>query len=184
MSESDILERMFDAWKNLYDVTLRWVLRHSRLTLAVFAIIFAVTGWMFATMPKDFLPSEDSGQLFAFTEAAQDVSFEEMSRLQQQAAADLCAAFPEQACHHISGRVLQLRRPAPAEVLSGRHRWAWGITRGLRQGCGFEMAADSAEVLADPPQPADCLQAPAALVARQGSQQEASSVGLAAAPSF
>ncbi len=81
------LERMFDAWKNAYDVTLRWVLRHRRFTLVAFVVIFAVTGWMFAKMPKDFLPSEDSGQLFAFTEAAQDVSFDAMTALQQQAAA-------------------------------------------------------------------------------------------------
>ena len=81
------LERMFEAWKNLYDVTLRWVMRHGRFTMVVFFAIFAVTAWMFVKMPKDFLPSEDSGQLFAFTEAAQDVSFQEMSRLQQQAAA-------------------------------------------------------------------------------------------------
>ncbi len=83
----NMLERMFDAWKNAYDVTLRWVLRHGRFTMVMFVAIFVVTGVMFARMPKDFLPSEDSGQLFAFTEAAQDVSFEEMSRLQQQAAA-------------------------------------------------------------------------------------------------
>jgi HAE1 family hydrophobic/amphiphilic exporter-1 len=81
------LERLFEAWRNLYDVTLRWVMRHGRFTLVVFAAIFAVTAWMFVKMPKDFLPSEDSGQLFAFTEAAQDVSFNEMARLQQQAAA-------------------------------------------------------------------------------------------------
>ncbi len=81
------LERLFEAWKNAYDVTLRWVLRHSRFTMVVFIAIFVVTGWMFVKMPKDFLPSEDSGQLFAFTEAAQDVSFDEMARLQQQAAA-------------------------------------------------------------------------------------------------
>ena len=67
------LERLFEAWKNAYDVTLRWVLRHSRFTMVVFIAIFVVTGWMFVKMPKDFLPSEDSGQLFAFTEAAQDV---------------------------------------------------------------------------------------------------------------
>ena len=83
----NLLERQFEAWKNLYAVTLRWVMRHGVLTLVAFFVIFAVTGWMFVKMPKDFLPSEDSGQLFAFTEAAQDVSFNEMSRLQQQAAA-------------------------------------------------------------------------------------------------
>ncbi len=81
------LERLFEAWLNLYDVTLRWVMRHGRFTMVVFFAIFAITAWMFVKMPKDFLPSEDSGQLFAFTEAAQDVSFTEMSRLQQMAAA-------------------------------------------------------------------------------------------------
>jgi multidrug efflux pump subunit AcrB len=55
--------------------------------MIAFALIFAVTGVLFAKMPKDFLPTEDSGQLFAFTEAAQDISFDAMSRLQQQAAA-------------------------------------------------------------------------------------------------
>ncbi len=81
------LERLFEAWRNLYAVTLRWVMRHSRFTMVAFFAIFAVTAWMFVKMPKDFLPSEDSGQLFAFTEAAQDVSFNEMARLQQMAAA-------------------------------------------------------------------------------------------------
>mgnify|MGYP001583414794 CR=1 FL=1 len=80
-------ERAFEAWKHAYDVSLQWVLRYRRLTIAVFLLIFAATGWLFATMPKDFLPSEDSGQLFAFTEAAQDVSFEAMSKLQLQASA-------------------------------------------------------------------------------------------------
>jgi len=80
-------EAAFDAWKHAYDVSLTWVLGRRRLAIIVFAAIFAVTGVMFAKMPKDFLPSEDSGQLFAFTEAAQDISFEAMSRLQQQAAA-------------------------------------------------------------------------------------------------
>jgi HAE1 family hydrophobic/amphiphilic exporter-1 len=80
-------ESVFDAWKHAYDVSLRWVLARRRLTMAVFALIFLATGILFATMSKDFLPSEDSGQLFVFTEAAQDVSFEAMSKLQQQAAA-------------------------------------------------------------------------------------------------
>ncbi len=80
-------EAVFDGWKRAYDVSLTWVMKRRRLTIIVFAAIFAVTAVMFAKMPKDFLPSEDSGQLFAFTEAAQDISFEAMSRLQQQAAA-------------------------------------------------------------------------------------------------
>ncbi len=84
-------EAAFDAWRRSYDVSLSWVLRHQRTTMFVFLLVFAATGWLFATMPKDFLPSEDSGQLFAFTEGAEDVSFEAMSKAQQQAAAIVLA---------------------------------------------------------------------------------------------
>src|SRR6185295_1698288 len=80
-------EAAFNAWKRSYDVTLSWVLRHQRITLFAFLAIFAGTAVMFVIMPKDFLPSEDSGQLFAFTEGAEDISFEAMSKAQQQAAA-------------------------------------------------------------------------------------------------
>ena len=38
-------------------------------------------------LPKGFIPTEDTGQIFAFTEGAQGVSFEKMAELQQQAAA-------------------------------------------------------------------------------------------------
>ena len=79
-------ERGFDAWRDLYGVTLRWVLAHQRLTLTVFLAICVVTGVLFARAPKGFLPSEDSGQLFVFTEGPQDVSFEGMVELQRQVA--------------------------------------------------------------------------------------------------
>ena len=38
-------------------------------------------------LPQGFIPTDDTGQIFAFTEAAQDVSFAEMVRHQQAAAA-------------------------------------------------------------------------------------------------
>ena len=79
-------EAAFDAWKRVYEVSLAWVMRHRRTTLVSFLLIFVATGVTFSRMPKDFLPTEDSGQLFAFTEAAQDTSFDAMAQLQQQAA--------------------------------------------------------------------------------------------------
>jgi len=51
------------------------------------AAIFAGTALLFAWMPKGFLPSDDVGQLFVITEAAQDISYDAMSNLQQQVAA-------------------------------------------------------------------------------------------------
>ena len=45
------------------------------------------TAWLFMTLPKGFIPNEDTGQVFAFTEAAQGTSFAQMTKLQQQASA-------------------------------------------------------------------------------------------------
>jgi HAE1 family hydrophobic/amphiphilic exporter-1 len=80
-------ERIFDGMRDVYDVSLKAALRHRRLVMALFLAIVVATGFLFYHMPKGFLPSEDTGQLFAFTEAAQDISFDAMSKLQQQAAA-------------------------------------------------------------------------------------------------
>jgi HAE1 family hydrophobic/amphiphilic exporter-1 len=79
-------ERAFDALLAVYRGGLDWVLRHRRTTMAVFGAIFAGTAVLFYYMPKGFLPSDDVGQVFVITEAAQDISFEAMSNLQQQVA--------------------------------------------------------------------------------------------------
>jgi HAE1 family hydrophobic/amphiphilic exporter-1 len=86
-------EAAFDAVKHAYDVSLSWVLRHRRATMLAFLAVFVATGWLFTVMPKGFLPSEDTGQVFAFTEAAQDISFEDMAKKQRQAA-DIVRADP------------------------------------------------------------------------------------------
>ncbi|MCC6210070.1 MAG: efflux RND transporter permease subunit [Burkholderiales bacterium] len=79
-------ERGFDAWRDLYALTLRFVLKRRFAALMAFLAICAATSWLFAQHPKGFLPSEDSGQLFIFTEGPQDVSFEGMVELQRQVA--------------------------------------------------------------------------------------------------
>ncbi len=80
-------ERGFDTLLNAYarslDAALRW--RKSVLLLAL--ATFAATAWLFVIIPKGFFPEEDIGQLTVSTEAAEDVSFAEMLRLQEQAAA-------------------------------------------------------------------------------------------------
>jgi HAE1 family hydrophobic/amphiphilic exporter-1 len=80
-------ERAFQAVLGAYRGSLQWVLHHRRLTMIVFAAIFVGTGFLFSWMPKGFLPSDDVGQIFVLTEAAQDISFDAMSILQQQVAA-------------------------------------------------------------------------------------------------
>jgi HAE1 family hydrophobic/amphiphilic exporter-1 len=82
-----ISERVFDAMLHAYERTLKISLRHRLLVLLVAFASIAATAWMFVVLPKGFVPTEDTGQIFAFTEAAQGVSFEKMAELQQQAAA-------------------------------------------------------------------------------------------------
>jgi HAE1 family hydrophobic/amphiphilic exporter-1 len=80
-------ERMFEGLLERYRSGLVWVLRHQRLTLAVFGIITVCTALLFMNMSKGFLPADDSGQILVFTEAAQDVSFSAMTSMQGQIAA-------------------------------------------------------------------------------------------------
>ncbi len=79
-------ERAFEAVKGAYATSLRWTLAHRRSTVMMFLVIIVLTGFLFVKMPKGFLPSEDSGQLFCFTEAPQDISFDAMAGLQGQVA--------------------------------------------------------------------------------------------------
>jgi len=80
-------ERFFGGMLRTYDHSLRWTLAHRRLTMAVMLLTFALTAWLFVLIPKGFIPTEDTGQIFAFTEAAQDISFDAMKDKQQAAAA-------------------------------------------------------------------------------------------------
>jgi HAE1 family hydrophobic/amphiphilic exporter-1 len=79
-------ERVFDAWRDAYDVSLRWTLAHQRFVLIAFLGVCVATGVLFARAPKGFLPSEDAGQLLCFVEGPQDISFEAMIELQRQVA--------------------------------------------------------------------------------------------------
>jgi hydrophobic/amphiphilic exporter-1 (mainly G- bacteria), HAE1 family len=82
-------ERFFDGMLSTYDGSLKWVLRHPRLTLASLVVTLVLTVVLFRAIPKGFIPNEDTGQIFAFTEAAQDISFEGMRDKQQAVAAIL-----------------------------------------------------------------------------------------------
>jgi len=86
-----VLERMFARMHRGYEVSLQWALRHRRAVLAFSFVIIAATAWQFSSMHYGFLPSEDTGQIFTFTEAAQDVSFESMRQHQKELNAILAA---------------------------------------------------------------------------------------------
>ncbi|RQW87054.1 MAG: acriflavine resistance protein B, partial [Geobacter sp.] len=80
------LESFFNRMHCAYDRSLHAVLNRRRVVLVVILLLTVVTGWLFVKMPKGFLPSEDTGQLFAFTEAAQGISFDDMVAHQRQLA--------------------------------------------------------------------------------------------------
>ncbi|MBI4826647.1 MAG: efflux RND transporter permease subunit [Nitrospirae bacterium] len=82
----NFMERFFDGMRSLYERTLKGVLHFRRTTIVVTLALTAVTVWLFTIMPTGLLPSDDIGGIFAFTEAAQGISFDEMKRHQQKLA--------------------------------------------------------------------------------------------------
>lgn len=84
-----VSERLFSSMLNAYNWSLKVVLDHRLTTMIISALLLGVTIFLFIIMPKGFLPSEDTGQIFGFTEAAQGISFEDMVRHQKAVAAVL-----------------------------------------------------------------------------------------------
>ena len=71
-------DRAFESLRNAYGNSLRRVLAHPRSTMLVFTGTLLATGILFLVTAKGFLPAEDTGQIFAITEGAQDISFDSM----------------------------------------------------------------------------------------------------------
>jgi len=86
-------EHFFDALLSGYKRSLKLAMTHPRLVLAGFVATVLLTGVMFTQVPKDFLPSGDSGQITAVTEGPQDASFDSMVE-HQRALAAIIAADP------------------------------------------------------------------------------------------
>jgi HAE1 family hydrophobic/amphiphilic exporter-1 len=79
-----VLEKFFDDLLKGYERSLQWVLKHRVVTLGITAALFVATIFLFYIMPKGFLPTEDTGQIFAITEAQQGISFDDMKKHQQE----------------------------------------------------------------------------------------------------
>jgi hydrophobic/amphiphilic exporter-1 (mainly G- bacteria), HAE1 family len=84
-----VSERFFDRMLNIYDRSLKQVLAYRRTTMIVAGLLLVATVYLFVTMPKGFLPSEDIGQINGTTEAEQGISFEAMVAYHQTLAAIL-----------------------------------------------------------------------------------------------
>ncbi len=88
-----VIERFFDALLAGYRRTLDVALRFQFVTLMVFFGTLACTVLLYVQIPKGFFPTQDTGVMVGLTEAAQDVSFAEMSR-RQVAATRVIASDP------------------------------------------------------------------------------------------
>ena len=62
-------------------------MRHRRTAMAFSALILVGTIVLFRVVPKGFIPSEDTGQLYATTETAEGTSYDAMVQHQRAAAA-------------------------------------------------------------------------------------------------
>jgi HAE1 family hydrophobic/amphiphilic exporter-1 len=80
-------ERGYQRLVGVYQVALRWSLRHRLTTMLITAAVQVATVVLFVVIPKGFIPSEDTGQIFAFTEAAEGISWEALAKHQQEVAA-------------------------------------------------------------------------------------------------
>src|SRR6185503_8414287 len=73
-----------DQTVEYYRRSLEWVLGRQTMTLLITLATLAATVWLYVVMPKGFLPSQDTGLIFAVSEAGPQVSFAQMQRLQDQ----------------------------------------------------------------------------------------------------
>ena len=79
-------EQFFAALLAGYEKSLRQAIA-PRLVVAGFVATAGLSGLLFSMVPKDFIPSGDSGRIIAFTEGAQDASFASMVEHQRAVAA-------------------------------------------------------------------------------------------------
>ena len=77
-------ERGYEWLVGGYRWTLQVALENRGLTLAICGVLFLVTIVLFYIIPKGFIPNDDTSQIVGYTEAAEGISFTEMSRHQEQ----------------------------------------------------------------------------------------------------
>ncbi|HZM02476.1 MAG TPA: efflux RND transporter permease subunit [Candidatus Saccharimonadales bacterium] len=80
-------EAFYEWILGIYEHGLHWVLRHQAFMLFVTVLTMGLTIWLYTFVPKGLFPQQDTGTIMGTTDAAQDISFEAMLRLQKEVAA-------------------------------------------------------------------------------------------------
>jgi len=87
-------ERIFDKMLDTYRRGLDFVLHRQFATLCVFIATVAAAVLLFIVEPKGFFPQQDTGIIAGLSDAAQDVSFTQMVKLQHKLT-DVIAKDPD-----------------------------------------------------------------------------------------
>ncbi|GAC1416275.1 MAG: multidrug efflux RND transporter permease subunit [Gemmatimonadaceae bacterium] len=80
-------ERVYGRILGRYESSLNWVMDHRFASLMFSLVVLVGTVILFELIPTGFIPTQDTGQIVATTEAAQGTSFSDMVRRQQEVAA-------------------------------------------------------------------------------------------------
>ncbi|HDH0766324.1 TPA: multidrug efflux RND transporter permease subunit MdtC [Klebsiella pneumoniae] len=70
--------RLLVAVQGGYGKSLKWVLKHSRLTGLVVLGTISLSVWLYISIPKTFFPEQDTGVLMGGIQADQSISFQAM----------------------------------------------------------------------------------------------------------
>jgi multidrug efflux pump len=74
----ELLEAAFQRSLAVYDVSLRWALRHRLFMMGVMAATLVATVYLYVVVPKGFFPQQDNGIVAGTVESGQDVSYASM----------------------------------------------------------------------------------------------------------
>jgi len=88
-----VIEGTLGAIIGFYGRTLKAVLHHRVLSVLVIIACVVMSGYLYVRVPKGFIPQDDTGFIQGGTEAATDISYPAMVKLQRQAA-DIVAQDP------------------------------------------------------------------------------------------
>ncbi len=87
------VDRSFNVAQRGYARSLGWALRHRPLMLLVFVATVVFTVRLYGTLPKGFIPLQDTGLLIGSVVASPDVSFQAMEERQRKVV-DIVLADP------------------------------------------------------------------------------------------
>lgn len=82
-----LVEGTMDGMIAFYDRTLSSLLHHRFLAIVTTAACIALTGYLYAKVPKGFIPRDDTGFVMGNSQAASDISYPAMVQLQRRALA-------------------------------------------------------------------------------------------------